>query len=192
MGVDANGSVREARSAVFLDRDGVLNRVQVRDGVTRPPPCLEEFEFLPRVAEASRRLTDAGFALVVVTNQPDVARGIQTWDRVEDMNDRVRGELPVLDVMTCYHDDADRCTCRKPRPGMLLEASRRWSLDLSSSFMVGDRWSDVEAGQAAGCVSVLIETAHSGRERCSPDYGAADLYAAADWILSCRLRLSAS
>ncbi len=169
--------------AVFLDRDGVLNRAVVRDGVPHPPHDLGEFELLPGVPEALARLRAAGFVLVVVTNQPDVARGTQTREGVEAINDRVRAELPVDDLLTCYHDDADGCSCRKPRPGMLLKAGGRHGLDLSRSFMVGDRWSDVAAGRAAGCRTVLIETPYGQGERCVPDRRAADLSEAADWIL---------
>ncbi len=169
--------------AVFLDRDGVLNRTTVRDGVTRPPDCLGDFEFLPGVVEAVQRLADAGLALVVVTNQPDVARGTQRRERVEEIHDYLKQTLPLLDVMACYHDNDHGCPCRKPRPGMLLEAARRWSLDLKHSFLVGDRWSDVVAGQGAGCRTVLVQTPYSGRERCQPDWCVADLPEAAAWIL---------
>jgi D-glycero-D-manno-heptose 1,7-bisphosphate phosphatase len=169
--------------AVFLDRDGVINRVFVRAGVTHPPAHPGEFELLPGVTEAAARLRQAGFILVVVTNQPDAARGTQTRAGVEALNDRVRAALPVQDVLTCFHDTADGCTCRKPKPGLLLEAARRWGLDLRRSFLVGDRWSDVAAAQAAGCWAVLVETPYSGRERCRPDRCVADLAAAADWII---------
>jgi D-glycero-D-manno-heptose 1,7-bisphosphate phosphatase len=172
-----------ARPAVFLDRDGVLNRVFERDGVTHPPATPAEFEFLPGVAQAARRLTGGGFALVVVTNQPDVARGTQTRAGVEALNDLVRSALPVLEVLTCYHDGADGCACRKPRPGLLREAAGRWGLDLGRSFMVGDRWSDIAAGRAAGCRTVLVETPHSGRDRCQPDHVTTDLAGAAEWII---------
>ena len=176
------------RPAVFLDRDGVLNRTFVRDGVSHPPDSLDQFELLPGVVAAARQLAAAGFALVVVTNQPDVARGTQTRGRVEEMNDYVRTTLPLLDVVTCYHDSGDGCACRKPKPGMLRDAARRWGLDLSRSFMVGDRWSDVAAGQAAGCISLLVVAPHSGRDRCRPEHCVRDLAEAADWIthFSCR------
>src|SRR5262245_35579761 len=151
----------DLRRAVFLDRDGVINRTFVRGGVTYPPAHPGEFELLPGVVEAARRLADAGFALVVVTNQPDVARGIQTRAGALTLNDLVRAALPVLDVRTCFHDTADDCACRKPRPGLLLDAARLWRIDLKRSFLVGDRWSDVAAGQAAGCVSLLVETPQS-------------------------------
>jgi D-glycero-D-manno-heptose 1,7-bisphosphate phosphatase len=170
------------QQGVFLDRDGVLNRTFVKDGVSHPPQRLEDFDLLPGVVPAARRLAAAGFALVVVTNQPDVARGTQTRQRVEQLNDVVRHELPVLEVVTCFHDAADGCLCRKPKPGMLLEAALRWRLDLGRSFMVGDRWSDVVAGQAAGCISVLVETPYSGRNRCRPDHCVADLAEATEWI----------
>jgi D-glycero-D-manno-heptose 1,7-bisphosphate phosphatase len=171
------------RPSVLLDRDGVINRVYYRNGVTNPPAHPGEFEFLPGVLEAMARLQAAGFALAVVTNQPDVARGTQTRAGVEILNDIVRRSSGVLDVLTCFHDTADACDCRKPRPGLLLEAARRFGLDLARSFMVGDRWSDVEAGRAAGCRTVLIENLYCGRERCRPDHCAADLPAAAEWIL---------
>src|SRR5262245_16168636 len=115
---------------VFLDRDGVLNRTYERgDGITHPPDHLGEFEWLPGVPDAAQCLANAGFALVVVTNQPDVARGVQSRERVEEMHDYLRRELPLLDVLVCYHDNGDGCSCRKPKPGMLLEAARRWPLD---------------------------------------------------------------
>jgi D-glycero-D-manno-heptose 1,7-bisphosphate phosphatase len=169
--------------AVFLDRDGVINRSYERGGVTHPPATVDELEILPGVVEATRKLDAAGFALVVVTNQPDVARRATTREKVEAINDRLRAELPLLGVVACYHDTGDGCACRKPKPGMLLEAAARWGLDLGGSFLVGDRWSDVAAGQAAGCRAALVLTAFSGRERCEPDRCVRDLAEAAEWIL---------
>lgn len=172
------------RQAVFLDRDGVLNRVFLRDGVTHPPACIEEFELLPGVAAAVRQLHAAGFALVVVTNQPDVARGIQTRAGVEALHEHLRAQLPMLEVLACFHDNGDDCACRKPKPGMMLEAAQRWRLDLRRSFVVGDRWSDIRAGQAAGCRTILVETPYSGRSRCQPDHCVRDLAEATEWILT--------
>jgi D-glycero-D-manno-heptose 1,7-bisphosphate phosphatase len=171
------------RPAVFLDRDGVINKTFVRHGVSHPPDHLGEFEFLPGAVAAAQRLAEAGWPLVVVTNQPDVARGVQTRQRVEEMNRHVSQHLTVLEVLTCYHDTGDACSCRKPRPGLLLQAAERWYLDPARSVMVGDRWSDVAAGQQAGCTTVLIVTPHSGRERCRPDHCVSDLAEAATWIL---------
>jgi D-glycero-D-manno-heptose 1,7-bisphosphate phosphatase len=168
---------------VFLDRDGVINRSFERGGVTHPPATVAELEILPGVVEAARKLDAAGFVLVVVTNQPDVARGTTTRELVGAINDRLRAELPLLDVVACYHDSGDGCACRKPKPGMLLDAAVRWGLDLGRSFLVGDRWSDVAAGHAAGCRAALVLTPFSGRERCEPDRCVRDLAEAAEWIL---------
>lgn len=169
---------------VFLDRDGVLNRVFVREGVTHPPACVEDFALLPGAADAVRKLHAASFALVVVTNQPDVARGLQKREAVEAIHAWLLAQLPMLEVLACYHGDRDGCSCRKPKAGMLLEAAWRWQLDLQRSFLVGDRWSDVVAGQAAGCRTVLVETPYSKRERCCPDQCVGSLAEAAEWILS--------
>jgi D-glycero-D-manno-heptose 1,7-bisphosphate phosphatase len=174
----------QMRPTVFLDRDGVLNRVFVRNGVTHPPATLQELELLPGVPDAVQRLDAAGFALVVVTNQPDVARGVARRDEVEAMNATLAATMPLLDILTCYHDSSDGCACRKPKPGMLHDAARRWNLDLVRSYLVGDRWSDVLAGQAAGCRSILIENPYSGGERCRPDARVTDLPEAAEWILA--------
>jgi D-glycero-D-manno-heptose 1,7-bisphosphate phosphatase len=171
------------RPAVFLDRDGVLNRTHVRNGMPHPPAKLDEFELLPGVMQAMHQLAEH-FPLIVVTNQPDVARGSQTRERVEELNNLLRCRTPVVEVLTCYHDNHDGCTCRKPRPGLLYQAARRWHLDLQRSYMVGDRWSDILAGQAAGCRTVLVEMPYSGVERCFPDHCVPDLAAAADWIVS--------
>lgn len=161
--------------AVFLDRDGVLNESELVGGAPRPPARPEDFRLLPGVEEACRALRGAGFALLVVTNQPDVARGALTREAVERVNALLSARLPVDEVLTCFHDDADACGCRKPRAGLLLEAASRRGLDLGRSYMVGDRWKDVEAGRAAGCRSVLIERDYSERRRCRPDWIARDL-----------------
>jgi D-glycero-D-manno-heptose 1,7-bisphosphate phosphatase len=172
------------RPVVFLDRDGVLNRCYVKNGTTVPPTSVTELEILPGVPEALSRLGNAGLCLIVVTNQPDVARGTQCRRHVDEINARLKALLPLFDVRTCYHDDADGCGCRKPRPGLLLEAAADFGLDLQQGFMIGDRWSDVAAGRAAGCRTVLIETPYSGCERCRPDRCVADVGAAAEWIVS--------
>jgi D-glycero-D-manno-heptose 1,7-bisphosphate phosphatase len=137
--------------AVFLDRDGVVNRAEVRNGVPHPPRRLEDFELLTGTVGAVDRLRDAGFAVVIVTNQPDVARGDQQRTVVESMNEVVRQALEPDSIMVCYHDEAEGCECRKPAPGMLLAAAEDLRLDLARSFMVGDRWRDIVAGRRAGC-----------------------------------------
>jgi D-glycero-D-manno-heptose 1,7-bisphosphate phosphatase len=183
MGISA---VKRAR-AVFLDRDGVLNEPVVRDG--KPyPPAAEDFRVSGGARDALDRLKAAGFLLIVVTNQPDVGRGTLPRADLDAIHQIVRAELPVDDVRVCCHDDRDACACRKPKPGMLLEAASEYGIDLSRSFMVGDRWRDVDAGAAAGCRTVLID--YHYRERGPnnpPDFRAPTLTAAAAWILAASL-----
>jgi D-glycero-D-manno-heptose 1,7-bisphosphate phosphatase len=143
--------------AVFLDRDGTLTRSLFRQGKPIAPASVADFELLPGVVEAVKRLDEAGFVLIVVTNQPDVGAGSTGKDSVEEMNRRLRQWLPLDDVRVCYHVEAEQCDCRKPRPGMLLAAASEWSVDLKKSWMVGDRWRDVSAGVAAGCRTVFID-----------------------------------
>jgi D-glycero-D-manno-heptose 1,7-bisphosphate phosphatase len=149
--------VGAGRRAVFLDRDGVINRSVVRNGKPYPPASLQELEILPGVAEALRDLRKGGFLNVVVTNQPDVATGQQSREVVEKINAFLQDRLGIDLVKVCFHADADNCACRKPKPGMLLEAARELGIDLSASYLVGDRWRDIGAGQAAGCKSYFID-----------------------------------
>lgn len=172
------------RRAVFLDRDGVINRSVVRAGRPFPPDSVEELAFLPRAREAIERLHRAGFLLIVVTNQPDVATGVQRREVVEAINDLVRRATLVDDIKVCYHADEDNCACRKPRPGMLTDAAREWSLDLKQSFIVGDRWRDIEAGQAAGCKTILVRYEYDERQAQNPDAVVGDLLEASELILS--------
>lgn len=177
MGID---TVR--RPAVFLDRDGVLNRAIVRNGKPYPPSSLEELEILPGVAEACHELRRVGFLLIMVTNQPDVARGSQTREVVEALNRVLSEDLSLDDIKVCYHDDSDNCKCRKPEPGLLLEAAAEWKIDLSGSFMVGDRWKDIEAGRRAGCRTVFVERGYAEVRPKSFDKLATSLTDAVDWI----------
>jgi histidinol-phosphate phosphatase family protein len=171
------------RLAVFLDRDGVLNDAVVRNGKPYPPRS-DQFQVAAGAAEALERLKKAGFVLVVVTNQPDVARGNETQKGVEMIERRLRAELPLDDVWTCFHDDADGCDCRKPRPGMIMRAAERHGIDRSRSYMVGDRWRDIDAGTSAGCKTVWIDRAYAERApAASPNARVASLQEAVDWIL---------
>lgn len=177
----------DRRRAVFLDRDGVLNRAVVCDGNPRPPATLSEFEMLPEAPEALAALEAAGFLLVGVTNQPDVARGTQRRDIVEAMNAVLLAALPLADILVCYHDDRDRCSCRKPEPGLLLQAASRYGIALASSFMVGDRWRDVEAGCRAGCRTIWLDYGYrEGPSATRPDCTVRSLLEAVGWILNQR------
>jgi D-glycero-D-manno-heptose 1,7-bisphosphate phosphatase len=145
------------KAAVFFDRDGVLNHAVVREGKPYPPKDLSEFEIVDRAREDLLLLKEKGFVLVVVTNQPDIARGTQTQREVDAMNELLRRELPLDDVLVCPHDTNDGCNCRKPSPGLLHSAAGRHGLDLQKSFLIGDRWRDIDAGHAAGCTTILID-----------------------------------
>lgn len=171
------------RRAVFLDRDGVLNRTIVSDGVSYPPASAGQVELLDGVPEALALLVQHGWLLIAVTNQPDVARGTQTREAVDQINQRIAGQLPLVAIFTCFHDNQDGCNCRKPQPGMLMEAAKLHQIDLTNSFMVGDRWSDIVAGHAAGCRTFLIDLPYSQRQRCVPDFTVANLLEAAHQII---------
>lgn len=121
------------------------------------PTRFDQFEFLPGVAKALAGLKQQGFVLVVVTNQPDVATGVTPRAIVDAMHARIRSELVVDDIKVCFHTDADYCSCRKPKPGMILEAAAERAIDLERSYLVGDRWRDIEAGRAAGCLPIFVD-----------------------------------
>lgn len=145
------------RKAVFLDRDGVLNRAIVREGKPYPPATLADLEIMPGAPEALAALKELGFVLIVVTNQPDIARGTQGLDSIQAINDAIASRLPIDATYVCPHDDADECDCRKPKPGLLLRAAAERSIDLRASFMIGDRWRDIEAGRNAGSSTIFID-----------------------------------
>jgi D-glycero-D-manno-heptose 1,7-bisphosphate phosphatase len=172
------------REAVFFDRDGVLNQAFVRDGKPYPPVSLEELVILPGVAEGLRQLAEAGYLLIGVTNQPDVARGTQSRETVVAINTRIQSQLGLHQVYTCFHDDADNCACRKPKPGLILHAAKDYGLDLTRSWMVGDRWKDIAAGKSAGLQTIFIDYYYREAFHGTPaDYNVADTSAAVKVIL---------
>jgi D-glycero-D-manno-heptose 1,7-bisphosphate phosphatase len=184
VGAALNPASNPRSRAVFLDRDGVLNRAIVRDGKPYPPASLAELEIVEDAAISLGLLKNLGFLLLVVTNQPDVARGTQTLEAIHEMHEAMRQTLPLDDFLICPHDDRDSCRCRKPLPGLLLEAQTRYGIDLAGSFLVGDRWRDIDAGRAAGCRTVLLD--YNYRERGPshpPDARAGSLRDAVDWIV---------
>ena len=170
--------------AVFLDRDGVLNRAPIRNGRPYSPQSVAEIELLPGVRTACQALRASGYLLIMVTNQPDIARGHTALATVEEMNRTLLEELELDGCELCIHDDADACACRKPQPGMLTRAAERFHLDLGKSYIVGDRWRDVEAGQRAGCRTIFIDCGYREKKPLAPDYAASSLLGAAEWILN--------
>jgi D-glycero-D-manno-heptose 1,7-bisphosphate phosphatase len=174
------------RRAVFLDRDGVINECKVVDGKPYPPLSVEEFVILPGVAEACSALKDAGVILVVATNQPDVGRGTLKQQVVEAIHAHMQSMLPLDRIEVCYHpgQGASNCDCRKPKPGMLLRAARELNIDLQRSWMIGDRWRDIDCGHAAGCRTVFIDYGYNEPLRQQPDFRAANLLEATKLIFS--------
>jgi D-glycero-D-manno-heptose 1,7-bisphosphate phosphatase len=176
--------VSARRAAVFLDRDGVLNRAIVKNGRPYPPASLSELEILPGVPQALARLQKAGFLTLVVTNQPDVATGKTTQAIVDRIHDTLRETLALDAIYTCACVEGPGCDCYKPRPGMLIRAAAEWGVDCRRSFMIGDRWRDVGAGRAAGCRTIFIDYNYAERRPDSPDFVAQDLGQAVDIVLA--------
>ncbi|MEO6992655.1 MAG: HAD family hydrolase [Lacunisphaera sp.] len=176
------------RPAVFLDRDGTLNAAIIRAGRPYPPATVDEFRLLDGVAANCTRLKSAGYILVVATNQPDVGRGSQTRDAVEAIHARLSELIPEIDlIQVCYHGGTDHgqsCPCRKPKPGMLSDAAHRLGLDLKRSWMVGDRWRDVDCGHAAGCRTIFIDWGYDEKLRTRPDFVVKTLAEATGIILA--------
>ncbi len=174
------------KRAVFLDRDGVINRAITRDGLPFPPMSLADFEVLPGIPEACVKLKAAGFLLVVATNQPDVGRGIVPRELVEAMHTEMQKVIALDGIEICFHPgrSASDCDCRKPKPGMLLRAAAALNIDLAQSWMVGDRWRDVDCGHAAGCRTIFIDRGYMEELKQKPDFSARHLGEAADIILA--------
>jgi D-glycero-D-manno-heptose 1,7-bisphosphate phosphatase len=171
--------------AVFLDRDGVLNVPEIRNGLPHPPRNVADFRLYPEAKEGCRLLHEAGFLLVVVTNQPDVGRGTQSPETIEQMNAVLGRELPIDRIETCFaaDDEALDADRRKPEPGMVLDAARALEIDVPRSYLVGDRWRDVDCGHAAGCITIFIERGYAEKLRRPPHHYAANLLDAAQLIL---------
>ena len=176
------------RPAVFLDRDGTLNRQLIRDGTPYPPQALAEFELFPGVPEACVQLAAAGFMLVVATNQPDVGRGTQSQAVVEAMHAKLRALIPqIARVEVCYDPGrGEKSARRKPEPGMLLDAARDLGLDLARSWMVGDRWRDIDCGKRAGVRTVFIDFGYVEKLHAAPDFTVSSFTEAATTILAHR------
>ncbi|MDI1352202.1 MAG: HAD-IIIA family hydrolase [bacterium] len=169
--------------AIFLDRDGVLNESIVCEGIPYPPRNIAELVIADDVFSALHSLKAMGYWLIVVTNQPDVSRGTCSKSVIETINQVLMDRLPLDEVKVCYHDNADKCSCRKPAPGMLLDAAAEYQLHLEQCVMIGDRWRDIEAGHNAGCKTILLQKIILDEPlRRSPDFIASSLTNAVKWI----------
>jgi D-glycero-D-manno-heptose 1,7-bisphosphate phosphatase len=172
-----------AKVAVFLDRDGVLNEPIILNGKPYPPRDLNELIITRGAGAALEELKRQGFLLIVVTNQPDIARGKVNRADVDEINARLAAILPLDAIEVCEHDGKERCDCRKPKPGMILRAREKFGVDLAGSFMVGDRWRDIEAGRRAGCRTILIGGGYGETFPFAPTVTHTSLPGAASWII---------
>jgi D-glycero-D-manno-heptose 1,7-bisphosphate phosphatase len=181
------GKHEVARRAVFLDRDGVLNRVVIRNGMPHPASSLDDFELYADVADGCARLKAANFLLIVITNQPDVGRGIQSRKTVEAMHSKMQSALPLLDrIEVCYHGGgryAQSCDCRKPRPGLIRRAAAELNINPKQSYVIGDRWRDIDCARAAGCRAIFIERGYREALRERPDFTVANFNDAVNAVL---------
>jgi D-glycero-D-manno-heptose 1,7-bisphosphate phosphatase len=172
------------KKAVFIDRDGVINLPNIINGKSYPPSDVSELEIYPDVLVSSTNLKSLGYLLIVVTNQPDVSRGKTSKKSVEQINNAIFKLLPLDEIKICYHDDEHSCNCRKPLPGMLTSAALDYGINLKKSFMIGDRWKDIDAGHNAGCKTIMVKTNCVEREpNNAPDITVKSFKEAADWII---------
>lgn len=174
----------ETRRAIFFDRDGVLNKSLVLDGKPHAPADTDELEIFPEARALLERLRACGFLLFVATNQPNVSRGSHSRENVEAIHGVLRESMPLDEIFVCFHRDEDNCNCRKPRPGLLLDAAEKYGLDLTRCYMVGDRWRDVEAGQNARCRTVWIDCGYAEKSPHGQDFRAENLTGAVEWIIN--------
>ena len=181
------GKHQVARRAAFLDRDGVINRVVVRNGKPHPPSSPKDFELYQDVIDECARLKAANFLLVVITNQPDVGRGVQSREMVEAMHLKLQSALPSVDrIEICYHGGeryGQPCDCRKPRPGLILRAATELNIDLKESYVIGDRWRDIDCARAAGCRAIFIDRGYKENLRQTPDATVANFKEAVNAVL---------
>lgn len=165
--------------AIFLDRDGVINKVIIREGRPFSPRSMDEFQIIQGVSEAIALLQKEGLLVVLITNQPDLANGLISNSLISEMHEKIRSETGIIHFYFCGHNDLQNCECRKPKVGMLLQASRDLGINLDSSYLVGDRWKDIKAGQKVGCKCYFIDNNYNEPRPSPPFYAVKSLYEAA-------------
>ncbi len=174
----------EKSKAVFLDRDGVINEVWVKEGKVYSPLAISELKIMPETKDAAEALVKMGFTLVIFTNQPEIARGNLNWKVLNEMNEKVKvflgGDHVIRGIYVCPHDQQDGCECRKPKPGLLYKAASDLGINLSQSFVIGDRDVDIEAGEKASCKTIVLDRPYNRQVRA--DYRAKNIPDAVRWI----------
>lgn len=163
------------RRAIFFDRDGVINNAVLRKGRPYSPIDWSEFSWVSGIQYVSQKLKEAGFLLFCITNQPDVGRRLQDHSMIEAFHQYILENLPLEKIYACY-DCNDENPLRKPKPGMILELCKQYELDLEDCWVVGDRWKDVDAGNAAGCRTIFLDYGYDEALKSTPDYIISDLH----------------
>ena len=158
------------RKAIFLDRDGTLNKAYIENGLPISPSSLNKFKIIKGVKKSINRLKKLNFLCILITNQPDVFRGKISKKTVVKMNSYIKKKIKLDDMFVCYHDNEHNCSCRKPKPGLLLKASKKWKIDLKKSFMIGDRWKDILAGKKVGCKTIFINNNYKNDKKVKADF----------------------
>ena len=158
------------RKAIFLDRDGTLNKVYIENGLPISPSSLNKFKIIKGVKKSINRLKKLNFLCILITNQPDVFRGKISKKTVVKMNSYIKKKIKLDDMFVCYHDNEHNCSCRKPKPGLLVKASKKWKIDLNKSFMIGDRWKDILAGKKVGCKTIFINNNYKNDKKVKADF----------------------
>jgi D-glycero-D-manno-heptose 1,7-bisphosphate phosphatase len=153
-----------SRQAVFLDRDGILNKSIIKQGKPYPPENLEEVVIHDEVKQGIRLLKNEGLLLIMITNQPDIARNKTTEKNVNSINNFVKHILNLDDIFMCVHDDNDNCNCRKPKPGMIIDAQKKWNIELNGSFLVGERWKDISAGKKMNLITFFLDLGYKEKK----------------------------
>jgi len=172
------------KRAVFLDRDGVIIEAVIHNGKPYPPASVSDARITEGFYTVLQKISAAGFIIIGITNQPDVARGLQSQKAVEEINQYLVNVLPIETIFVCFHDDKDACSCRKPKPGLIYEAAAVFDIDLANSYMVGDRWKDIEAGKNAGCKTVFVDYGYAEKQPKGYDFSIQKPAAIADIILA--------
>jgi D-glycero-D-manno-heptose 1,7-bisphosphate phosphatase len=156
------------KKAIFLDRDGVIIKVSIENGIPHPPESIHEVEFCEGAISALQELKNTDFEIIVVTNQPDVARGKTSLKKVLEIHNFIEEATTISKFYICPHDDSDGCMCRKPLPGLLRSAADELNINLKQSIIIGDRWKDITAGQAVGCTCFFINANYSEKKPIPP------------------------
>ena len=161
---------------VFWDRDGVINEAIIKEGVPTSPLHLKEFVFKPFIREVLKASKRFRYLNIIVTNQPNIARGLTTHKVIQSFHSKISKDLKIDDIFTCFHDDKDGCSCRKPKTGLLEAAAKKYDIDFKASLMVGDRWRDIEAGQRLQCQTIWVDNGYSEPTPSSFDYKVQSLH----------------